>query len=82
MALKPGSLDANGNFQDADTLAKFIDDALPNKSDFGQVERRQLLIAIAIGIINYLKVHGTDSFSISVSVDALSHEGSGRLTIS
>jgi hypothetical protein len=82
MALIAGSLDVNGNFVEADSLAKSIDDALPNKPTMGQAERRQLLIAIATGMISYLKAHDTDSFSIAVTVNITTGSGTGTLTIS
>ena len=78
----PSILDENGDFAEPDSLAKAIEDALPNKPDLGQVELRQLFIAIATGLINYLKNHDADSFAISVSVDPNTHNGSGTLTIS
>ncbi len=81
MALIPGTLDADGDFVEADSLARSIDIALPNRPEFGQLERRQLLVAIATGIINYLKAHDDDSFQISVTVSATTHSGSGTLTI-
>ncbi len=82
MAMIAGSLDVNGNFVETDSLAKSIDDALPNKPTMGQAERRQLMIAIATGIITYLKAHDTDSFAIAVSVSLTTGTGSGTLTIS
>lgn len=79
MALVAGTIDATGNFVEADSLAKAMDDALANKTEFGQIERRQFLIAIATGVIEYLKRHDADSFQIAVAVDGLT--GSGTLTI-
>ena len=82
MALIPGSIDALGNFVEADSLARSIDNALPNRPVTGQIERRQLLIAIATGLINYLKAHDADgSFQIGVTVSSTTHTGSGTLTI-
>jgi hypothetical protein len=80
MALIPGSIDANGEFVESSSLAKAIDDALPKKAQFGQTERRQLIIAIATGIIDYLKSN-TNAFTIAVSVNASTHTGSGTLMI-
>jgi hypothetical protein len=74
MALVPGSLTADGNFAEADSLARSIDDALPNKPEFGKRERRELLIAIAKGIIDYLKDHAHDSFEISQAVGGGGHD--------
>jgi hypothetical protein len=81
MALVPGSLKADGNFFEEDSLARSIDDALPNRPEFGKRERRELLIAIATGIIGYLKAHDGDSFSIAVTVSGTTHRGRGTLTI-
>jgi hypothetical protein len=71
MALEPGVLDSSDNFVNPDCMAKYIEDALappdPNK---GKHDRRQFLIALSEGIINYLKAHGGDSFSITVTATA------------
>lgn len=80
MPLTPGSVNANGEFVESDSLALSIDNALPNRPAFGQRERRELLVAIAKGVINYLKAH-QDSFKIAVTVSATSHTGTGTLTI-
>jgi len=75
MALIAGSLDAAGNFTPGDSLAKRIDDALPNRPEFGKRERREMLVAIATGIIEYLKAHDTDSFTITVNVGGTNYTG-------
>jgi hypothetical protein len=80
MALIAGQLDELGDFVNDDCMARFMEDALPNKPDFGRRERRELLIAISTGIIEYLKRHDTDSFAVVVTGHVLPHEG--RLEIS
>jgi hypothetical protein len=67
MGLEPGRLDGNDNFVSSDCLAKFIEDAMPEPADpedSGKQGRRLFLIAIATGIINYLKAHDDDSFVV------------------
>lgn len=69
MSLEAGALDANGNFVNEDCMAKFMEAAMPppaTKDDPGKRGRREFLIAISAGVINYLKAHDDDSFVISV----------------
>lgn len=80
MPLVAGSIGANGNFVESDSLAKAIDDALPRRPEFGQKERRELLVAIATGLINYLKAHDEDSFSVTTNVGGTNYPG--KVTIS
>ena len=80
MGLVAGELDSLGEFVEEDCMARFMDDALASKSDFGQRERRELLIAISTGIIEYLKLHAGDSFVVTVTGHNDAHQG--RLGIS
>ncbi len=58
MALIAGTIDTTtGEFEQTDSLALRMDNALPNKPEFGKLERRQLLVAIAKGILSYLEDH-------------------------
>lgn len=69
MALDPGALDVLNNFINDDCMAKFMEDAMPEPTtpeDSGKRGRRLFLIAIATGVVNYLKAHDGDSFKISV----------------
>ena len=66
MPLTAGSLDDKGEFRDKDCMARFMDDALPNRPEFGKRERREMLIAISTGVIEYLKAHDSDSFAVTV----------------
>ncbi|PYS84963.1 MAG: hypothetical protein DMF67_02945 [Acidobacteria bacterium] len=76
MALDPGALDAAGNFINPDSMAKYIEDALPPPSPppadpsdpaFFAAEKRKFLIGLSTGIINYLKAHDADSFQITIA---------------
>lgn len=67
MSLQPGSLDAFGDFINADCMARYMDDALPKPAvdgDPGRAGRRQFLIAIATGVIEYLRAHQADGFVV------------------
>jgi hypothetical protein len=77
MALEPGILDSSDNFVNSDCMAKYIEDALPPPPDpeLGKHDRRQFLIAISTGIINYLKAHDHDSFSVNVTVSSTHYIG-------
>lgn len=69
MGLKAGALDGNDNFIDPDCMAKFMEDAMPEPADpddSGKRGRRDFLIALSTGIINYLHEHADDSFVIDV----------------
>jgi hypothetical protein len=66
VALVAGSLNADGNFTSQDSMAAYIDNALTVQPEFAKRERREFLIAISTGIINYLKAHDGDSFTITV----------------
>jgi hypothetical protein len=80
VALIAGQLNELGEFLDPDCMARFMEDALANKPDFGRRERRELLIAISTGVIEYLKLHDTDSFAVTVTGHNRPHRG--RLEIS
>lgn len=77
MALEPGVLDSSDNFINPDCMAKYIEDALPPppNPELGKHDRRQFLIAISTGIINYLKAHDHDSFSVNVPVASTNYIG-------
>jgi len=67
MALQPGALDGADNFINPDCMAKYMEDAMPEPADpedSGKRGRREFLIAISTGVINYLKDHDEDSFVI------------------
>jgi hypothetical protein len=67
MSLQPGSLDAFGDFVDVDCMARYMEDALPKPAvdgDPGRAGRRQFLIAIATGVIEYLRAHQSDGFIV------------------
>ena len=79
MSLDPGSINPqSGDFTNADCMAKDIFDAMnslmplpelpANILDEVQRKQRQLAVAISKGVINYLKRHGSDSFSIQTTV--------------
>ena len=78
MPLEPGAIDNSGNFTNPDCMAKDIYDAmnqlmpLPDMAPdiLNDIERKQRLLAIAFstGIINYLKAHASDSFSVKVTI--------------
>jgi hypothetical protein len=75
VALIAGSLNASGEFV-GDSMAKRIDDALPKRPEFAKEDRRELLIAIATGVIEYLKAHDADSFKVTVTGHNKVHQGS------
>jgi hypothetical protein len=67
MSLQPGKLNAAANFVNPDCMAKFIEDAMPNPADpedSGKRGRREFLVALSTGIIEYLKAHDHDSFLV------------------
>ncbi len=67
MALNPGAIDGNGNFLDQDCMARYMEDALPapaDPDDSGKTGRRQFLVAIATGVVDYLKAHQLDGFIV------------------
>jgi hypothetical protein len=76
MGLKAGELDGNDNFLDPDCMAKYMEDAMPEPADpddTGKGGRREFLIAISTGVINYLHAHQGDSFVIDVQTES-SHD--------
>ena len=89
MPLEPGTLDNSGNFINPDCMAKDIEDVLtillppPQPSptltqdvlDTIKHQQRLFLIAISTGIINYLKAHDHDSFSVNVLVSSTNYTG-------
>jgi hypothetical protein len=67
MTLIPGSIDANGNWRDADSMARAMEAAMDppaDPEDSGKAGRREFLIAIATGVIEYLKTHESDGFVV------------------
>jgi hypothetical protein len=89
MALEPGTLDNSGNFINPDCMAKDIEDVLtvllppPQPSatltqdilDNIKHQQRLFLISISSGIINYLKKHDHDSFSVTTKISGTNHIG-------
>jgi len=70
MALNPGAVDAIGNFLNQDCMARFMEDALPpptDPEDSGKLGRRQFLVAIATGVIDYLNAHELDGFVVHIN---------------
>jgi hypothetical protein len=74
----PGSLDANGDFVEPKSLAKSIDEAMPDKPTFGQLQWRQMLIGFATGIIDYFQEFEIDDHQTLTLNDA---SGSQSLVI-
>jgi hypothetical protein len=67
MALNPGAINDNGDFLDQDCMARYMEKALPVPSDpedSGKVGRRQFLVAISTGVVDYLKAHQLDGFIV------------------
>lgn len=67
MVLKPGALDALDNFVDPDCMARYMEEAMPappTAEDSGKRGRREFLIAIATGVIAYLRAHDDDGFTV------------------
>jgi hypothetical protein len=65
--LEPGEIDSDGDWLDLDVMARFMEDALPpspDPDDSGRVGRRRFLIAIASGVIGYLRHHQADGFVV------------------
>lgn len=78
MSLQPGQLHANGNFVNSDCMAKFMEDAMPepaDSEDSGKRGRREFLIAISTGVIEYLKAHDDDSFVVHLPANLSSESG-------
>lgn len=72
MALNPGAVDADGNFLNADCMARYMEDALPKPTDpedSGKLGRRQFLVAIATGVVDYLNAHELDGFIVHFGSD-------------
>jgi hypothetical protein len=83
MGLKAGKLDGKFNFIDPDCMAKLMEDAMPGPADpedSGKQGRREFLIAISTGVINYLQQHADDSFVIDVKPES-SHDHQATLEI-
>lgn len=77
MALQPGVL-IGDEFLNDDCMAKYMEDAMPpplDPEDSGKRGRREFLIAISTGIINYLREHDDDSFVVRVPFNGATHEG-------
>jgi hypothetical protein len=77
MALQPGLL-IGDEFLDDDCMAKFMEEAMPEPNDpedSGKKGRREFLIALSTGIINYLKEHDGDSFVVRVQDGGTTLEG-------
>ena len=62
--LRPGKIDDDGNWLDLDVMARYMEDALPppEGEDSGRAGRRAFFIAIATGVIEYLRAHHADGF--------------------
>jgi len=87
MTLEPGVLDDNDNFINPDCMAKYIDDYIaahtpqlppdtpPDVLKNIKHGQRTLWIGIATGVIQYLKAHDDDSFSVSVTVSNTNYIG-------
>jgi hypothetical protein len=81
MPLEPGVLDDNDNFINPDCMAKYIDDYMaahtpppPSNTSPDVLKsikhgQRTLWIGVATGVIEYLKTHTGDSFSIKVTLN-------------
>lgn len=75
--LKPGRIDAEGNWLEWDAMARYIEEALPppvDPEDSGKAGRREFFIAISTGVINYLRAHQGDAFVVHVNTDVGSLE--------
>ena len=78
MPLQPGFLGFGDEFIDEDCMARFMEKAMPDPldpNDSGKRGRREFLIAISTGIIDYLKQHEQDSFVVHVAVNGQQIEG-------
>jgi hypothetical protein len=67
MTLIPGAIDANGEWLTTDSMAAYIENAMEpaaDPEDSGKAGRREFLIAIATGVIEYLKDHDGDGFVV------------------
>jgi hypothetical protein len=67
MSLIPGAIDANGNWLNTDCMAHVMEEAMgppADPEDSGKAGRREFLIAIATGVIDYLKTHQSDGFVV------------------
>jgi hypothetical protein len=77
--LKPGSIDDAGNWIEWDGMARYMEEALPpspDPEDSGKFGRRQFLIAISTGVIDYLKLHQNDGFVVHTNVNNTEYTGS------
>jgi hypothetical protein len=77
MALQPGVL-IGDEFLSDDCMAKYMEDAMSkphDPADSGKRGRREFLIAISTGIINYLREHDDDAFVVRVQLNGTTHEG-------
>ena len=76
--LKPGSIDDDGNWLEPDAMAVSMEAALPESpdpEDSGRVGRRQFLIAISTGVIDYLRLHQNDAFETHTNCGGTTHHG-------
>ncbi len=76
--LKPGTIDDDGNWLELDAMAIYMEAALPespDKEDSGKFGRRQFLIAISTGVIDYLRLHQNDAFVTHTDVGGTVHNG-------
>jgi hypothetical protein len=67
MSLRPGEIDELGNWLDEDCMAQYMEAAMDppaDPEDSGKAGRREFLISIATGVIDYLKVHQSDGFIV------------------
>jgi hypothetical protein len=80
--LKPGSIDADGNWTEWDGMARYMEAALPEPADpedSGKFGRRQFLIAVSTGVIDYLRLHESDGFTVRTNVNGTDFTGKVEL---
>jgi len=76
--LKPGAIDGDGNWVEWDGMARYMEAALPaptDPEDSGKLGRRQFLIAISTGVIDYLRRHQGDGLAVHTTVSGTDHIG-------
>jgi hypothetical protein len=80
--LKAGEVDAAGNWLDPDVMARYMEDALPKSpdpEDSGKLGRRQFLIAISTGVLDYLRLHQGNGFVVHTVIGSDDHTGTLEL---
>jgi hypothetical protein len=76
--LKPGSIDDDGNWIEWDGMARYMEAALPEPADpedSGKHGRRQFLIAVSTGVIDYLRLHQSDGLAVHTDVSGTNYTG-------